>query len=162
MSVYIANLGKYNEGILQGAWFNLPVNIEDVREQIGLDDQYDEYAIHDYELPFDISEYVALDELNQMFYLVEEIEGVIPTEDLKAVLSGFSLSIEELAECLDDISYYGGVEDMEALAEHLVDEGLLGEVPEWLTYYVDYAAIARDMEIEGCFVVGSHGIYEMN
>lgn len=29
-------------------------------------------------------------------------------------------------------------------------------------YYVDYDAIARDMEIEGNFAIGSNGIYEMN
>lgn len=53
MRVYIANLGKYVEGELVGAWFTVPVSPDEVRERIGLDDQYEEYAIHDYELPFE-------------------------------------------------------------------------------------------------------------
>ncbi len=32
MKVYIVNLGKYNEGESVGAWFNLPINLDDVRE----------------------------------------------------------------------------------------------------------------------------------
>ena len=29
MAVYIANLGKYNEGYLVGAWFTFPIDEED-------------------------------------------------------------------------------------------------------------------------------------
>ena len=50
MQVYIANLGKYNEGELVGAWFTFPIDFEEVKEKIGLNDEYEEYAIHDYEL----------------------------------------------------------------------------------------------------------------
>ena len=34
MAVYIANLGKYNEGYLVGAWFTFPIDEEDVKEKI--------------------------------------------------------------------------------------------------------------------------------
>ena len=47
MAVYIANLGKYNEGYLVGARFTFPIDEEDVKEKIGLNEQYEEYAIHD-------------------------------------------------------------------------------------------------------------------
>ena len=36
MAVYIANLGKYTEGCLVGAWFTFPIDEEDVKEKIGL------------------------------------------------------------------------------------------------------------------------------
>ena len=57
MQVYIANLGKYNEGELVGAWFTPPIDYDEMAERIGLNDEYEEYAIHDYELPFAIDEY---------------------------------------------------------------------------------------------------------
>ena len=60
MRIYIANLGKYNEGELVGAWFTPPVDFEEVKERIGLNDEYEEYAIHDYELPFEIDEYTIV------------------------------------------------------------------------------------------------------
>lgn len=64
MQVYIANLGKYNEGELVGAWFTFPIDFEEVKEKIGLNDEYEEYAIHDYELPFTVDEYTSIGELN--------------------------------------------------------------------------------------------------
>lgn len=54
MRVYIANLGKYNEGELVGAWFTPPVDYDEMAERIGLNGNYEEYAIHDYELPFPV------------------------------------------------------------------------------------------------------------
>ena len=45
MAVYIANLGKYNEGYLVGAWFTFPIDEEDVKEKIGLNEQYEECQI---------------------------------------------------------------------------------------------------------------------
>ena len=45
MAVYIANLGKYNEGYLVGAWFTFPIDEEDVKEKIGLNERYEEYAM---------------------------------------------------------------------------------------------------------------------
>ena len=66
MQVYIANLGKYNEGEVVGAWFTPPIDMEDVKERIGLNEEYEEIAIHDYELPFDIHEYTPISEINRL------------------------------------------------------------------------------------------------
>uniref|UniRef100_UPI00203C8441 antirestriction protein ArdA n=1 Tax=Acetatifactor aquisgranensis TaxID=2941233 RepID=UPI00203C8441 len=41
MAVYIANLGKYNEGYLVGAWFTFPIDEEDVKGKIGLNELSD-------------------------------------------------------------------------------------------------------------------------
>lgn len=40
------------------------------------------------------------------------------------------------------------VETMRELAEQFADEGLFGEIPENLQFYIDYDAIARDLAIE--------------
>ncbi|MCE8001177.1 MAG: antirestriction protein ArdA [Rhodobiaceae bacterium] len=40
------------------------------------------------------------------------------------------------------------VETMRELAEQFVDEGLFGDIPENLQFYVDYDAIARDLAVE--------------
>ena len=60
MQVYIANLGKYNEGELVGAWFTFPIDFEEVKEKIGLNDEYEEYAIHDYEYPLRLTNTLPL------------------------------------------------------------------------------------------------------
>lgn len=47
----------------------------EVEERIGLNDEYEEYAIHDYEAPFEISEYTSIDDINEMFSMYEELES---------------------------------------------------------------------------------------
>ena len=100
INLYLANLGKYNEGILKGEWVELPLSeteLEEVMVNIGVahydkegnfvpyvietDEKgyeyvYEEYAIHDYEtdLNISISEYSNLDNLNAIAENVEKYE----------------------------------------------------------------------------------------
>lgn len=52
---------------------------------------------------------------------------------------------------------------MRELAEQFVDEGLFGETPDRLAYYLDYDAIARDLAIDYCetTIDGQNLIYRM-
>ena len=110
MRIYIANLGKYNEGELVGAWFTPPVDFEEVKERISLNDEYEEYAIHDYELPFEIDEYTPIEEVNRLCEMVEDLPEYIQ-EELSELQSYFG-SIEELCEHEDDIICHSGCDDM--------------------------------------------------
>ncbi|NCB82667.1 MAG: antirestriction protein ArdA, partial [Bacilli bacterium] len=74
INIWVSNLGKYNEGILQGAWFTLPTEMSEIRKKIGLNERYEEWAIHDYEAPFKISEYDDIGTLNEIAELIEETE----------------------------------------------------------------------------------------
>ena len=160
MRIYIANLGKYNEGELVGAWFTPPVDFEEVKERIGLNDEYEEYAIHDYELPFEIDEYTPIEEVNRLCEMVEDLPEHIQ-EELSELQSYFG-SIEELCEHEDDIICHSGCDDMADVARYYLEEsGQLGELPAHLQNYIDYAAYGRDMELEGTFVVTNHGVYEI-
>ena len=47
MSIYLTNLGKYNEGYLIGKWVKLPVaadKLDEVLEEIGINEEYEEYC----------------------------------------------------------------------------------------------------------------------
>ncbi len=65
----------------------------------------------------------------------------------------FIIAVGECGYCFDpdtvspddfDVDIYG-VASMRELAEQFVDEGLFGEIPENLQFYIDYDAIARDL-----------------
>lgn len=157
--VYIENLGKYVEGDSTGAWFSVPIDIEEVKEKIGLNDNYEEYAIHDYELPFEIGEYESIERINDIYHALEDADAEL-LEDLGKLSKEFS-NMEELIENKENFIFYNGVDSLEDLAMELVEEGCFGEIPESLQYYIDYQAIARDMDIEGKYVIGSHGIWEI-
>ncbi|EHU5031559.1 TPA: antirestriction protein ArdA [Streptococcus suis] len=160
MQVYIANLGKYNEGELVGAWFTFPIDFEEVKEKISLNDAYEEYAIHDSELPFAVDEYTSIGELNRLWELVSELPEEFQSE-LAALLTHFS-SIEELSEHQEDIILHSDCEDMEDVARYYIEgTGALGEVPASLQNYIDYQAYGRDLEIEGTFIASNHGMFEI-
>jgi len=162
MQVYIANLGKYNEGESVGAWFSLPIDFEDVAEKIGLNAEYEEYAIHDYELPFRIGEYGSIEELNRLYGLVQELEDTPIYDALSELLaSGCFHNIEDLVEKQDHIRHWGGCQDMSDVAYECVEEGYLGEIPERIQWYIDYEKLGRDMEINGSFIDTRHGIFEV-
>jgi antirestriction protein len=167
--IYVANLGKYNEGELVGGWIELPATEQewhDLMVAIGLGSYdesgeyrhgvevdgvvYEEYAIHDYSSDIDgvtIGEYDSIDELNGLFEEVEKLNEY-EKEHLEAIIeaSGNSLreSLDELAK--GDTSYYRGL-DVKGLAEEFVDEGLFST--ETLMRYIDYEALARDLEFDG-------------
>ncbi|AND85520.1 antirestriction protein ArdA [Clostridium tyrobutyricum] len=161
MQVYIANLGKYNEGELVGAWFTPPIDIEDMKEKIGLNNEYEEYAIHDYELPFDIDEYTPIEEINRLCALAEELEGTPIEFEMREIQTNFFSSFEEMAEHVDDIIYYPDCDDMEDVARYVIEEtGTFGEIPVSLQDYIDYESYGRDLELNGNFLVTAHGVFE--
>ncbi len=50
---YVTNLGKYNEGALVGEWVKFPTTPEEMQEvfkRIGINAQYEEYFITDYDM----------------------------------------------------------------------------------------------------------------
>jgi len=59
-----------------------------------------------------------------------------------------------------DIDIYD-VDSMRELAEQFVEEGLYGDIPESLQFYIDYEVIARDLAVEysETVIAGSRVIY---
>lgn len=161
LKVYIANLGKYNEGELVGAWFTLPVSFEDVKEKIGLNDEYEEFAIHDYELPVKISEYISLEELNDIADMLSELDGTPIYNNLSEIINYWFQDLNDLFEHRDEINCYSDCFSMEDVAHYYIDEcQSFGEIPPDLHYYIDYAGYGRDIETAGNFLITSNGVFE--
>lgn len=78
IKLYIANLGKYNEGELIGDWIELPKTEAEIKqflaEKVGLNEHCEECAIHDYEtdLGLQIGEYDSIYKLNELAEQTEE------------------------------------------------------------------------------------------
>ena len=161
MQIYIANLGKYNEGQLVGDLFSFPVDEEASAERIGLNAAYEEYAIHDFQVPFPINEYDSIDRLNRIYESLQEIKGTPIYDELDEILNYWFNDIEELLEHADDIICYSECESMRDVAEYYVEEtGVLNSLPGNLRYYFDYSALGRDLEIEGNYLITSSGVFE--
>ena len=160
VKVYIANLGKYNEGVLQGAWFALPVDSDFVAEKIGLNNEYEEYAIHDFESPFDIPEYISIDELNNMYNKLCEIEEYgIEESDIKTLISEMG-GLDELYNNLEDVTNHGCISFEDYACDFLYEQLESRDVDLWIFNYIDYEKYAKDLRIEGHFVEG-YNLYEI-
>lgn len=158
LRIYLTNLGKYNEGELVGEWVELPVSqeeLEKVFERIGINEEYEEFFITDYETDINavtVGEYDNLDELNE---LAEELEEVGEAE--KKAIQAMLLDGYEFKEALEkanngDFTIYYDCDNMTDVAYEVVEQcGYLQNVPEQVSRYFDYEAFGRDLDLEGKF-----------
>ena len=153
IKLYLANLGKYNEGILKGSWIELPLSeteLEEAMVKIGVahydkdgnyvpyvietDEKgneyiYEEYAIHDYEtdLSISISEYSSIDSLNSIAENVDDTE----VRYINVLLDDGAIDMKDLIayRASELLEYYSFVE---------LDESLCGSDEEKIGYsFVD-------------------------
>lgn len=158
LRIYLTNLGKYNEGMLVGEWVDLPVSeeeLEKVFNRIGINDEYEEYFITDYESDIDglkVGEYENIDDLNELAEALEDLDS--EEENVLSVMLEDGCTFEEALEKIKDRDYmvYYNCDSMEDVAYQVVKEsGLLDGVPEKVARYFNYEAYGRDLEIEGTF-----------
>lgn len=162
MRIYLTNLGRYTEGHLIGEWVDLPISEEELQkvlDRIGINEEYEEYFITDYETDLDgieIGEYSNLDDLNEMAETLESLDDD-EKEVVDAIMSeGYSL--EEAIEKKDDCMVYCDCSDMEDVAREYAEQTrLLDSIPENLQSYFDFEAFGRDMSYEGTFVFTNKG-----
>ena len=86
IEVYVENLKKYNQGILNGRWITLGIAEESLqkilKEHLGIADYNSAIAIFDYHADFEIDEHENIYHLNQTAKLL----NCLLDEDCKKVL----------------------------------------------------------------------------
>lgn len=171
ISIYLTNLGKYNEGELVGEWLELPATEEEIeacKKRIGISDEpdengniYEEYFVTDYECEFyAVGEYESLDDLNE---LAETLDGMDDDEAeiVEALMDELGYDLEEAIDAALDCIRYEGCDDMGDVAYRLYEDGCLGDIPERLVSYIDWDAYGRDLSFEGTFVSYNGGYIEV-
>ena len=168
ISVWVGNLGKYNEGDLVGEWFSLPrddfgEDWQALMERIGIGAPrygdpscgvYEEVFCADWEcrIPgLKYSEYPDYERLNEIAEEWDSLDGY-EQDAIGVRMSLLGEDYETAARYSDQVHVYDGCHDMTAVAREVVSEtGLLEEIPDRLQCYFDYEAYGRDLEIEGTF-----------
>ena len=147
--IYVADLAAYNNGMLHGVWIDACKDLETIKDQIkdmlknSPEEDAEEYAIHDHEgfEGYSVSEWSGIDELHEVACFIEENPGIGG-----ALLSQFCDNLEEARQAIED-NYQGCYESLADYAEELTTS--TSEVPEHLSYYIDYDRMGRDMEMSG-------------
>ena len=141
MRVCIANISEcYNEGELVEAWFEPLIDFDEVKERIGLNSWSDEYAIHNYELPFDIDEYTPIEEINRLCALVKDFPNYVQ-DNLGKIMCYYG-SLDALANVVDDIYAWCGCDSL----SDVVDELMRNRNP--ITRYIDRTDLERALDLE--------------
>lgn len=175
ISVFITNLGKYNEGELVGEWLAMPTTPEHMTqclERIGIDGiSYEEFFLTDYESSINgvtlcIGEYSDLNELNYLASRLEELNNH-DIEIYEAVIDmgGYVQSVADLINLIDNLACFVclcGVSDDYDLGYYWIEESGADNLDALgnLAYYFDYDKYGHDIALElgGAFYLG-HYVY---
>lgn len=155
MKIFLTNLGKYNEG----EWVELPVSQEELQkvfERIGINEEYEEYFITDYECDlYEVGEYENLDTLNEIAERIEELDEE-ESKVVKALMSELGYTLDEAIGKVNSGDYmiYYDCDDMTDVAYQVVGGcGYLDNVPDDVARYFDYESFGRELEIEGNYIL---------
>ena len=162
LSVFITNLGKYNEGYLIGEWVDLPTTeeeLEEVFKRIGLNEQYEEYFITDYESDYnvEVGEYENIIELNEKLQDIEDYDY----EKVCAMFeNGEFTDLDEIINSLDDYDFkegWTGADYEEDMVRNCYPEIAKALETGWLSSYIsiDYDEIAKD---DDCIIETTNGV----
>lgn len=147
--IYVACLAAYNNGILHGSWIDATESpdamMDAIQKMLGCSPipNAEEWAIHDYEgfCGIALSEYEGIEQVHELAQFAEE-HGELGAE----VLTYYGNDLEEATEALTE-RYQGEYGSLADFAEEFTADTM--EVPEALAFYIDYAAMGRDMELNG-------------
>jgi antirestriction protein len=147
--IYVADLAAYNNAILHGRWIDATQELDAIWTEINamLKDSpipgAEEFAIHDYEgfYSYRLHEYAGIDTAHAVASFIDE-HGELGA----ALLDHWCDDLAQAQESLAD-HYCGEYTSLADYAEELTTSTT--EIPKPLQFYIDYRAMARDMEMNG-------------
>ena len=146
--IYVACLAAYNNGILHGAWIDATQDAwaiyDGISRMLRLSpmEGAEEWAIHDYE-GFEgvrIAEYAGIDSVSEIAAFISKYGR------LGAELISYFGGIEEAREAMEE-RYHGAYSDLADYVQGVTEECQI--IPENLRFYIDWQAMARDVEMSG-------------
>lgn len=161
--IYIANLGKYNEGELVGEWVDLPVTEEELEEvyiriKVAHRDEdgefvpyymeygitYEETAIHDYDSDMGVTA-GEWDDVMKLSELVEELEGLseYELEIVKAYRECYDDDLREAIDAIDRCVYWNNMTMAEVAELEIKERYGCDNIPDIFFDYFDYEKYAR-------------------
>jgi len=146
--IYVACLAAYNNGYLHGRWIDASQDAEAIQAEISAMLKAspipgaEEWAIHDYEGfgGTELSEYSGIDRVVALAAFIDE-RGELGAK----VLEHFGGDIDQAEAAFDE--YVGSFRSLADYAQDLTEQTT--DISPTLDHYIDYEAMARDMEING-------------
>jgi antirestriction protein len=159
--IYVACLASYNAGYLHGCWIDATLEIEsiwnEVRGMLATSPVAgaEEWALHDFEGfgSLRLSEFEGIERVHELACFIED------NPEIGAhLLSYYCGDVDEARRAMEN--YQGCFDDIADYAAQLAEECM--EIPPHLEHYIDYGAMARDMELNGEFFTIETGFNEVH
>jgi len=152
---------SYRGSVFDGKWISLPMEEDELKDILHTYDER-ELFIADSEgfLSFDLNESENLVELNEFLLKLENLDE---DSQLKCKFLLETLVVRDRDDALDkyeDVFFYKGMTLLD-VARDMVDSGFFGDVNKEIEKYIDFPAIARDLEMEG-YVETKEGVFFCN
>ena len=129
--------------------------LQEVFDHIGINEEYEEYFISDYECDFyEVGEYENLDTLNEIAERIEELDEK-ESKVVKALMSELGYTLDEAIDKVNSGDYriYSDCGNMTDIAYQVVEEcEYLNNVPDNVARYFDYESFGRDLGIERTYI----------
>ena len=164
-SIFIANLGKYNEGEMVGDWFELGQDREILNKflenVVGIHDEYDDYLITDTditEFTLAIDEYDNVYDINDSFIRYNELSPEVKNMVQAIIEAGYY--DETLEDAIERTIFYTLYTDLYELGCAVVNLWYNDDPPYLgrLNDYLDYETIGREYLDENKGTITSKGI----
>jgi Antirestriction protein len=150
--IYVACLRSYNNGSLYGTWIDATQDPEDIMQEIQAmlkaspESEAEEFAIHDYAnfegIRFNCHQ--RIEHIHEIACFIAE-HGSLGVE----LLNNFHGDIEDAQEAMEHC-YLGEWDSLADYARHLMeDSGELDAISDNMSRYIDFEAMANDMELSG-------------
>ena len=154
MQIYIADLSAYNAGYLKGEWIQLPTEEDEINDALLRQSQNgkSDYAIHDWELPFKISEYTDPIKINELCQAIKKLdlnEYIIKHLEYTYGIDFKNTDVYTLSNYIDDIYTIEASNDRQ-FAENYINEYYYDQIeslPWELSYSIDYDIVYNKLEM---------------
>lgn len=142
--------------------FRFPLNEEEIRERLNFDSDMSGWNIVVPDSPLDdMKEDISLEEMNQLYAMLESLEGKIDEKDIKAVKERWFHNIKELCDNIEFINWIHGRKLYEAVEKEI--QAYSSVVPQWLIKSVNRSICLMEIfKDEERYLVTTHGIYSFD
>lgn len=164
LNIYVTDLAAYNNGYLIGKWISLPVEEDELKQEInqvlvdgattcGYNEVHEEYFITDYEWEeiniFEVDEFDNVFELNEKVKLLEDLTQSQVKGVRYLIDYGICTDIEDAISKCDDVVIFED-QSLEDVAYNLIHECYnIDDIPSIIYNNIDYKSIAQELDYSG-------------
>ena len=144
-------------------WFDLPIDVAEFEEKLGVGAESGDYRIIEKVLPFadEVHEHTSVYQLNELDFMYRQLSSDMQ-EEYVSLLTVFE-NLEALYICRNVITVYPDCKSMIDVArQKLMNDPTFKHLSEdCQEYYFDFEAYASHLQEHGKFLVTEHGIFEL-